>query len=77
MAKVQIDEELFYDLLRFFCMDQADLFPSCRAGIEKKLDAMVAHELYTQYKTLENPEEKEKARQKYLDMKGIKADFRW
>jgi len=35
------------------------------------------HQLYSTYKMSPDPEEKEKARQDYLDKKGIHKDFWW
>ena len=46
-------------------------------GLEQKLDAMVRHELYVKYKTAPTAEEREQARQEYLDKRGIFPDFRW
>lgn len=46
-------------------------------ALEIKLDAMVKHDLYTKSKTAETEEEREKARQEYLDKVGIHPDFRW
>lgn len=43
----------------------------------QKLDRMVEHDLYTQYKTSPTAEQREKARQSYLDRKGILPDFRY
>lgn len=43
----------------------------------EKLDRMVDRELYTQYKRAATPGEREAARQKYLDKKGIPDSFRW
>ena len=42
-----------------------------------KLDAMEKRELYTKYKVAPTEEEREKARQKYLEKVGINKDFRW
>ena len=39
--------------------------------------AMVERELYTRSKTAPTEEEREKARQEYLDRRGIPEDFRW
>ena len=44
---------------------------------EEKLDALVRHELYTKYKTAPSEEEQEKARQEYLDKRGVSASYRW
>ena len=46
-------------------------------GLEEKLDALVRHELYTKYKTAPSEEEQEKARQEYLDKRGVTASYRW
>ena len=45
--------------------------------LNEKLDRMVNRNLYTKYKTAPTEEEKEKARQEYLDRKGIHSSFRW
>ena len=44
-----------------------------RSTVQKITD----RELYTTYKTAPTEEEREKARQKYLDSKGIPESFRW
>ena len=41
------------------------------------MNAMAERELYTKSKTAPSEEEREKARQEYLDRRGIQADFRW
>lgn len=38
-----------------------------RQGLEKKMDSLAQHELYGKYKTAPTQEEREKARQEYLD----------
>lgn len=43
----------------------------------KKLDKMVERDLYSKSKTAPTLEQREKARQEYLDRKGIPTDFRW
>jgi hypothetical protein len=48
-----------------------------RQGLEQKLDALVRHELYEKYKTAPTEEEREKARQEYLDRRGVPDSFRW
>ena len=44
---------------------------------KQKMDAMVMRELYTKSKTAPSEEEREKARQEYLDKRGISDSFRW
>ena len=46
-------------------------------GLQEKFDRVVNRSLYTKYKTAPTEEEKEKARQEYLDRKGIHSSFRW
>lgn len=80
MAKnVQISQELFFDLVRYFCLDDTstELYNSLKSGLEAKLDKLARHEAYTTYKTSESPETAEQARQKYLNMVGMHKDFRW
>lgn len=60
MKNVQISEELFVEIMRYFMLKQEELLPQIKQGLEKKLDAMVMRELYTKYKTALT-EEKEKA----------------
>ena len=54
-----------------------DYAEDIRRGLEEKLDAMVRHELYAKYKTAPTEEEREQARQEYLDRRGVLESFRW
>ena len=45
--------------------------------LKEKYDKIVNRNLYTKYKTAPTEEEKEKARQEYLNRKGIHSSFRW
>lgn len=77
--QVQIPEELFNDLLALvFCEPSEEIQAKCEKGLLEKLERMALHELYskTKNKTL-SEEEREKARQEYLDRKGIHIDFRY
>ena len=74
---VQIPYELFFQLLRYFLMDNYDGEEIIRLGLEKKLDAMVNREVYSKSKTAPTEEEREKFRQEYLDRRGIPENFRW
>lgn len=48
-----------------------------KSELEKKLNLMVMREYYTTYKTAPTEKEREKARKKYLDEKGVPESFRW
>ena len=76
MKNVQISEELFVEIMRYFMLEQEELLPQIKQGLEKKLDAMVMRELYIKYKTALTEEEKEKARKEYLDRRGVPESFR-
>jgi hypothetical protein len=77
MKKVQISHELFIALVKYFLLEQDELFTEIKKGLEKKLDALVTRELYTKYKTAPSEEEREKARLEYLDRRGVPDSFRW
>ena len=77
MKNVQISQELFFLLVRYFLIGQEETEPEIAKALEKKMDALVMRELYTQYKTAPTEEEKEKARREYLDRRGVPDSFRW
>lgn len=77
MKNVQIPQELFFAIMKYFLLEQEDLKLQIQKGLEEKFDAMVMRELYTKYKSASTKEEKEKARKEYLDKRGIPESFRW
>lgn len=77
---VQIPFELFHALLDYHLLekqDDPDLQKRIYDQLLKKLDQIVTRDLYTQSKTAPTAEEREAARIRYLDKKGIHKDFRW
>ena len=76
---VQISSETFLKLVRYFYLEnhENELYESITKDLEHKLDNIIKHELYTQYKTSQTEEEREKARQKYLDKIGMRESFRY
>ncbi|RHS72496.1 complexin-2 [Ruminococcus sp. AM44-9AT] len=77
MKNVQIPQELFMKLFRYHLLDDDSCTEDVKKGLEQKMKTMVERELYTKSKTAPTEEEREKARQEYLDRRGIQADFRW
>ena len=83
MANIQIPESLFYDILRYYLIASKgaevpeELDKRVFNGLSDKVQKIADRELYTIYKTAPTEEEKEKARQEYLDRKGIPENFRW
>lgn len=77
MKNVQISQELFLALVKYFLLVQEGFLPEIQKGLEQKLDVLVMRELYTKYKVALTEEEKEKARKEYLDRRGVPESFRW
>ena len=77
MKNVQIPYDLFVALVEYHLGYDDEYEDEIRQGLEQKLDALVRHELYAKYKTAPSPEEREQARQAYLDRRGVFPDFRW
>ena len=78
--QIQIPEELFLDLCRVILggTDDPEISDRTAKGLKDKLDRMVARDLYkAMHDPLKSPQEREKARQDYLDSKGIPTSFRW
>ena len=75
--QVMISEQLFRDLLGYFEFEQYDKAPMIREELNKKLESLALHETYTRSKNADSAEEREEARQQYLDARGIHRSFRW
>ena len=77
MKSVQIPYDLFIDLAMYHLRGEDDFEEEIRQGLEKKLDAMLNRQLYSQYKTAPTEEQWEQARQEYLDRRGVPQSYRW
>ena len=77
MKSVQISYDLFVALVEYHLVYDDDYAEEIHQGLEQKLDAMVRHELYAIYKTAPTAEEREQARQEYLNRRGVFQNFRW
>lgn len=77
--QIQIPKLLYIKLCQYFLLEQrgTELEESIIKGLNDKLDRYIDNELYTKSKTAPTDEEREKARQEYLDRKGIPQSFRW
>ena len=78
--KVQIDQDLWLNLWRFFMLEQQDdrTYAACADGIAKKWQSQYRRFLYSRYKNRDiPPEEREAARQAYIRETGIPEDFIW
>lgn len=77
VKSVQIPYDLFVDLVLYHLNGEDDFDEEIRQGLEQKLDAMLNRQLYSQYKTAPTEEEREQARQEYLDRRGVPQSYRW
>lgn len=74
---VQISQELFLQLCQYHLMDNPSAGDTIKQALSDKLDTMVQRDLYTKYKTAATQEQRDQARQKYLDKRNIPSDYRW
>ena len=76
--QVQIPLKTLFSLFKYFLIEKTEEDEKAiTEALESKLEAMIRHDLYTKSKIAETDEEREKARQEYLDRIGMHEDFRW
>lgn len=78
---IQISYELFLNVAKYFMIQnenhKKELEEVIVKEINKKIDKLILHDLYTQSKQAPTNQEREKAKQDYLNQKGIHKDFRY
>ena len=80
MAKekqIQMPESWFMAVVRYMhgAEEEKDFILQ---GIQDKVKKVMEHDLYSiMHDPTKTPEERERARQQYLNSKGIPKDFRW
>ena len=72
-SQVQIPKDLLLALFQYHLARNEEYLPEIEKALMEKLDSMV----YTTFKTASTEEEREKARQEYLDKCGMHENFRW
>lgn len=81
MKNVQISYNLFLNIAKYFTSQdenyKKELEEIIVKEINEKLDKLVLHDLYAKSKQAPTNEEREQARQEYLNKKGIHEDFRY
>ena len=85
MKQLQISEALFVKMIKYFYSEEIgfdneeifDLEREIKKELQMKLDRITMRSYYTKYKTAETEQEREEARNKYLDEKGVPKSFRW
>ena len=76
-SQVQIPKDLLLALFQYHLAGNGEYQPEIEKALMEKLDSMVKRQLYTTFKTASTEEEREKARQEYLDKCGMHENFRW
>ena len=85
MKNIQIKQKLFIKLIQYFYSEEIgydneelfDLEREIKSELQKKLDKVSMRSYYTAYKTAPTEQEREEARKKYLDERGVPESFRW
>lgn len=77
MKQIQIPEELFILLMKYHLLNTEEVQAEIKKGLMDKMDSITMRLLYSKYKTAPTEEEKQKARQEYLDKRGVPESFRW
>jgi len=82
MTNVQIPEILLLELYLYFSSgngmdDKSDAANTIRRAITDKYNSHLRRVMYTVYKTSNDPDAAERARQRYLDEIGVPDEFRW
>lgn len=78
MKQVQIDEQLFKELIEYFFSEDVitdSKADNIRQQLNEKLDKLIARELFTKYKRAITVAEREEFRKEYLQHKGISSKF--
>lgn len=74
---IQIDFDLFLDLVEYFFNDGDEyLANDIQKALESKIDRIIAHQKFSQYKRAPQGEERERLRQEYLDHIGMFKSYR-
>ena len=77
MKSVNISVVLFFYLYDYFVYGDESKHDEITARLRDKMDRMHRHKLYSDSRTADTEEEREAARNKYLDLAGIPDDYRY
>ena len=76
-SQVQIPKDLLLALFQYQIDGNEEYLQEIEKAMMEKLGSTEKRQLYTTFKTASTEEEREKARQEYLDKCGMHEDFRW
>ena len=77
MKSVNISVVLFFYLYDYFVYGDVSKHDEITARLKEKMNRMQLRKLYSDSKTAESEEEREAARNEYLDRVGVPEDFRY
>lgn len=75
--QVLISRELFMQLCCYHLANNSSYSDSIQHALNDKMNALINAELYSKYKAGATHEEREQARQAYLNKRDIPQEFRW
>lgn len=64
-------------LYKYFKGDMKDLEPEIISQLDDKFNKLIIRDLYSDFLNASSPEEKELAKEQYLEAKGISKNFRY
>ena len=76
MKNIQISKDLFLNLLRFHFAEIHEVEGDIKNELQQKWNSILLREYYTIYKTAPTEQEREEARKKYLEERGMPKSFR-
>ena len=70
-VRIELDFQYFKDLLIFTEDQQDPELKELNRILNQKLNSMILRQEYTAYRTAEDPSDREDARRKYVNRKGL------
>lgn len=74
---IQITQEMFTKIVMYFLIGETEEREEICKYLEKKVNQLVMHDLYSRFKTDASPEKRKEAITEYLDKRGVPESFRY
>ena len=77
MKNIQISQKLFVALVKYHLLEIGGEEDMIKKELTIKMNSITKRQIYSKYKAANSEEQREKARQEYLEKVGIPEAFRW